>query len=102
MNSLRLEEAEAVEEEAEAARLLLWRPAFRLLRQLPFREHRLARSPLTKPPMRPLALDPDLAMACTNGDAVGVPDNQRVLPIAMYLPSGFLVRTEQYNSVSLG
>ena len=41
--------------------------------------------------MRPLALDLDLAVACTNGDAVGVPDNQRVLPIAMCLPSGFLV-----------
>ena len=74
MNSLLQEEAEAVEEEAGAARSLLWRPAFKQLRQLPFREHRLARSLLTKP-MRLLALDLDLAVVCTNGDAVGVPDN---------------------------
>ena len=44
--------------------------------------------------MRLLVLDPDLAVVCTNGDAVGVPDSQRVLPIAMYLLSGFLMFPE--------
>ena len=77
MNNLLLEEAEAVGEETGAAQLLLWRPAFKLLRQHPSQEHRSVRSLLTKPTrlMRLLALDPDLAVACTNGDAVGVPDN---------------------------
>ena len=100
VNSLLPEEAEAeaVEEEAGAARLLLWRHAFRLLRQLPLLvAHRLVRSLLTKP-MRlmriKLALDLDLAVVYTNGDAVGVPDNLRVLPIDMYLPSGFPVFPE--------
>ena len=47
VSSLLLEEAEEVKEEAGAAQLLLWRPAFRPLRQLPLLPHRSVRSLLT-------------------------------------------------------
>ena len=74
MSSLLLDEAEVVKEEAGAARLQLWRPTFRPLKQLPLPPHRLVRSPLTRQMQIKLAQDPDLAVDSSNWDAVAIPD----------------------------
>ena len=80
-----------IKEGAGAARLLLWRPAFRPLRQLPLLPHRSVRSLLTGPMLIKLALDPDLEEDCTNGDGVAVPDNYRVHLITVCLSSRSLM-----------
>ena len=89
VSSLLLEEAETVKEEAGVAQLQLWRPTFRLLKQFPLLPHRLVRLLLTRQMQTKLVRDPDLAVDSINRDAVAIPDNYRVHPIMVCLPSRF-------------